>query len=93
MAFEWDSAKSDACLDERGFDFGFASHVFRDPQRIERHDKRRKYGEARYQTVGQIEDITYFIVFTRRGEAIRIISAREATGEEDKTYREGGVWQ
>lgn len=93
MSFEWDEAKSDACFDERGFDFGFASFVFRDPQRRERRDTRRRYGEVRFQTVGQINDATYFVVFTRRRDKIRIISARLTTREEDKAYREGGVWE
>ena len=93
MAFEWDSAKSDSCFEERGFDFAFVSYVFRDPRRIERQDTRRKYREVRMQTIGEINGDTYFVVFTRRKDAIRIISARRAIDEEDKAYREGGIWQ
>jgi uncharacterized DUF497 family protein len=93
MTFEWDSAKSDACFDERGFDFAFASYVFRDPRRLERRDTRRKYREVRLQTIGEINEATYFVVYTRRRGAIRIISARRASDEEDKAYREGGIWQ
>ena len=32
MEFEWDEAKSDACLADRGFDFAHASAVFDDPR-------------------------------------------------------------
>jgi uncharacterized DUF497 family protein len=92
MPFEWDEAKSEACLHDRGFDFAFASYVFNDPNRIERQDARRKQREVRLQTIGEIAGLTYFVVYTRRGEAIRIISAREASEDEDKAYREGGPW-
>lgn len=45
MLFEWDEAKSDANYELRGFDFGYASLVFRDPFRIEWRDRRRDYGD------------------------------------------------
>jgi hypothetical protein len=93
MAFDWDPAKSDACFEERGFDFAFVSYVFRDARRIERQDRRRNYREARMQTIGEIDGNTFFVVFTRRRDSIRIISARKATDEEDEAYREGGVWE
>jgi uncharacterized protein len=44
MQFEWDKAKSEATLAERGFDFAYAALVFDDPLRIEREDVRRDYG-------------------------------------------------
>jgi uncharacterized protein len=93
MTFAWDSAKSEVCFEERGFDFAFVSYVFRDRRRIERQDMRRKYREVRIQTIGEINGETYFVVFTQRREAIRIISARRASDEEDKAYREGGIWE
>ena len=93
MRFEWDAAKSDACFEDRGFDFAFVAYVFRDLRRVERRDTRRKYREPRFQTIGEIDRLTYFVAFTRRRGAIRIISARRADDEEDKTYREGGIWQ
>ena len=92
MRFEWDAAKSEACFQDRGFDFAFASYVFRDAKRIERKDTRRRYAEPRFQTIGEINGLTYFVAFTRRRGAIRIISARKADDEEDAFYREGGVW-
>ena len=92
MPFEWDSAKSEACLQERGFDFAFASYVFGDPHRIERRDMRRKYKEVRFQTIGEVGGLTYFVVYTHRAGAIRIISARYTDEAEDRAYREGGSW-
>lgn len=92
MPFEWDDAKSEACLQSRGFDFAFASYVFNDPNRVERRDARRKYRESRFQTIGEIAGLAYFVVYTLRAGVIRIISAREASEDEDKAYREGGPW-
>ena len=88
MLLEWDEAKSDANYELRGFDFGYASLVFRDPFRIEWRDRRRDYGEQRYQTIGEIDGLTYFVVHTRRRDTLRIISARRAEQHEDRTYRE-----
>ncbi|TAJ41743.1 MAG: BrnT family toxin [Reyranella sp.] len=87
MDFEWDPEKSEATLNNRGFDFRFASFVFLDPFRLEREDLRRNYGERRYQTIGEIDGQTYFVVFTKRGRRTRIISARRAHDNEDRAYR------
>jgi uncharacterized DUF497 family protein len=48
MEFEWDAAKSQACFDERGFDFAHAAQAFSDPARTIEIDGRRGYGEARF---------------------------------------------
>ncbi len=87
MDFEWDPAKSDATYSLRGFDFVYAVGVFLDGIRVEREDTRRDYGERRYQTIGEIDGLTYFVVFTKRGRRTRIISARRAHDSEDRAYR------
>ena len=40
MEFEWDEAKSDACYEERGFDFAYALRAFLDPDRMVQEDHR-----------------------------------------------------
>jgi len=45
MNFEWDEIKSEACFDERGFDFAYAAQAFFDPNRTIRADLRHSYGE------------------------------------------------
>ena len=74
--FEWDEAKRDANLVKHGVDFVDALEVFADPRRIERIDKRRGYREERRQVVGRVGEQVLFVVYTRRGEARRVISAR-----------------
>lgn len=86
MEFEWDAQKSNACYAQRGFDFRFAANVFFDPCRITMQDVRENYGESRYVTFGHIEGRLFCVVYTLRGETIRIISARKANSREVKKY-------
>ena len=83
--FEWDEAKSDECLQRRGFDFAYAVRIFQSP-RLERVDDRQPYGEERFQVLGRIEGALYVVVYTHRGPVRRIISARRARLEEAKKW-------
>ncbi len=82
MEFERDDAKNDSCFLRRGFDFAYAVRAFLDPLRIVVQDRRRDYGEDRYRLLGMIDGRAYVIVYTVRGSAIRIISARKANANE-----------
>ena len=86
MDFEWDEAKSDGCFTHRGFDFAYAVHAFLDPNRIVRRDQRWEYGEDRYRLLAAIEGRVFVLIYTMRGSAIRIISARKANGKEVREY-------
>jgi uncharacterized protein len=88
MNIEWDEAKSEACYQERGFDFAYAAHAFFDPDRLVRADTRRCYGEPRYQLIGKIERRVFVLVYTPRLNAIRIISARKANRREVERYED-----
>lgn len=93
MIFEWDEGKSRRAYLERGFDFALAARIFADARRLERLDRRRDYGEDRRQTIGKIEGRIFFVAFTIRGDAVRIISARRAHDHEESAYREGKPWR
>ena len=56
--------------------------AFPDPHRIVAQDRRRDYGEDRYRLLGAVDGRTYVVVYTARGSAIRIISARKANPKE-----------
>jgi len=86
MDFEWDEAKSNQCFAERGFDFAYAARAFFDPDRLIQADTRHSYGEDRYQLLGKIEQRLFVLVYTPRGDVIRIISARKANQREVKLY-------
>ncbi|WP_371257065.1 BrnT family toxin [Pandoraea sp. SD6-2] len=49
-------------------------------------DDRRNYNEERFVTLGLIGDRVHVMVFTVRGEAIRVISLRKANRREVKQY-------
>ena len=86
MNFEFDRAKSELCLLERGFDFAYAAHAFLDAQRVVRMDTRYDYGESRYVLLGMVQKRLFSLVYTPRGDAFRIISARKANARERKRY-------
>jgi uncharacterized DUF497 family protein len=78
---EWDDAKSEKNLLERGFGFDFAALIFEGPV-LERVDRRQDYGEARVQAIGEVYGYILFVVYTDQGETRRIISARMANSKE-----------
>ena len=88
LQFEWDDAKDTANAAKHGVEFAIASNVFRDVFAIERIDDRQEYGEERYNIIGMVEGRMLLVVYTMRGEAIRIISARGATPHEQRRYHE-----
>lgn len=83
---EWNAAKSQACFDERGFDFAYAAQAFSDPARTIEIDGRRDCGEERYRLTGVVEGRLDVVVYTpRHAMALgRIDEARvDATTEAD----------
>ena len=92
MWFSWDREKSDANLQDRGFDFAFASLIFDGPT-LEREDTRREYGERRIIAIGLAAGLELTVYYTDRlgdGGDIerRIISARRSDRRERKAYQQ-----
>ena len=85
--FEWDSVKEAANIKKHGIDFDTATLVFEDESRIEEYDKAHSDREDRYNVIGMVDDIL-FVVYTERGDKVRIISARLATKPERKRYHD-----
>jgi hypothetical protein len=81
VEFDWDPAKSEATFRVRGFDFAYASRIFQ-AGFIESEDNRTDYGETRMKAVGQVGPDVLVVIYTRRGAALRIISARRANRKE-----------
>ena len=78
MEFEWDDAKSNDCFLRRGFDVAYAIRAFLDANRINGRDRHWDYGEDRYRLLAAIEGRVFVLIYTMRGSAMRIISARKA---------------
>lgn len=86
MEFEWDSRKAETNLRKHGVPFRFATAVFLDENRLERLDASAGYGEDRWITVGLAGEFELTVVYTVRGERIRLISARKADRYEREAY-------
>lgn len=87
LIFEWDYAKSNRNLTQRGFDFEYAARTF-EGDVLEWEDTRRDYGEPRIVAIGEIDEEVYVVVYTPRGEVRRTISARPASRRERDVYRQ-----
>lgn len=86
LDFEWDDAKAAANFRKHGVTFDQAAYAFRDPFALEWIDEGAVYGEERVILLGMSGGQILSVVFTERGESIRIISARRATKHEKNNY-------
>ena len=88
--FEWDEFKARQNLAKHGVLFVEATTVFLDPLSIAVDDPDHSQGEQRYLIIGYSHrGRLLVVVHVDRGDNIRIISARTATGYERRTYAEG----
>jgi len=93
--FEWDPAKERRNINRHHVSFHRAASVFRDPNQLSIYDQEHSEHEDRWITIG-IDNGGVLRVLVHTFEPlneelcrIRIISARKATGTEEKQYREG----
>jgi uncharacterized DUF497 family protein len=82
-----DPAKREATLKERGIDFLDAASVL-DGRTYTIEDRRKDYGELRYQTVGFLDGRMVMVVWTPRGETVHVISMRKCNDREQKAHRQ-----
>lgn len=90
MNFEWDENKAASNLKKHGVSFDEAKTVFDDPLYIDFYDPDHSDGEDRYIMMGMsLQNRLLLVAYTERGDAIRLISARETTQTEQKLYEQG----
>ena len=90
MKFEWNQDKAVSNLSNHGVSFDEARTVFADPLYVDFFDPDHSYNEHRYIIIGQSKENRLLLVaYTEREDAIRLVSAREATRKERKNYEEG----
>jgi uncharacterized protein len=93
MKFDWDEKKNANNVKKHGIHFDDAVLVFDDPFQIMAFDQYVD-GEARWQTIGKVNDLLLLLVVNtfedEDGEEFaRIISAREVIPHERRLYEEG----
>lgn len=84
----WDEAKRRRNLKDHGIDFADLEDFF-GGDLLTREDVRDSYGERRYQSVGIINGVALFVVWTPRGkegDIPHLISARKAETHEEKNW-------
>jgi hypothetical protein len=83
--FEWDDFKAVSNRKKHGVDFADAVSVLEDEHALTVEEA--VFGEDRLVTIGtDLLGRVLVVVYTWRGERIRIISARKATRRERMTY-------
>ncbi|MGI0483283.1 BrnT family toxin [Geminocystis sp. CENA526] len=83
--FEWDEQKNIKNQEKHGIRFEDAIEVF-DNDMVTEIDNRYDYGEIRLKGIGKIIAVYFTIIYTERGEKIRIISARKSNKKERLKY-------
>jgi uncharacterized DUF497 family protein len=87
MKFTWDARKEEENVRKHGVAFEEATTVFGDPLAGTIPDPEHSVGEPRFLTIGHSSNHRLVVVsHTEEGDNFRIISAREATTHERKTY-------
>ena len=77
IELEWDEAKRQQNLKERGVDFKLARYILADPNLVCRIDNRHDYKETRYIAYGMVEGQVFKLCYTMRGTVYRIISVHK----------------
>lgn len=83
MIFEWDERKRLINNEKHGIDFVRGKEIFYYPYVSIPSDYQN---EERFLAIGKINDDYITVVYTNRGEKIRIISVRRSRKNERKAY-------
>jgi uncharacterized DUF497 family protein len=83
--FEWDERKRRSNIVKHGVDFDDVEEIFADPHGCDAISK-GEHDEPRYVRIGALRGFIVTVVYTRRGDSLRIISARIASRQERARY-------
>ena len=86
MIFEFDESKNESNIEKHKVSFEEVQEIWSDPNLLVLPAKRR--GEKRRLAIGRGYACLFSVVHTRRGEAIRLISARRSTRKEAALYEQ-----
>ena len=89
LTFEWDEEKAVKNLKNHRISFEEAKTVFNDPLSITVADPDHSIDEDRYIDIGMSsQGHLLVVVYTERGQNIRLISSRRATKREQRAYEQ-----
>ena len=87
MEFEYDAAKRDQVLTERGLDMAKVGEVF-GGFHLTRYDEKHSDEEDRYHSIGMMDGDVVIVTWTPRDDLRRIISMWKANERERQKYHE-----
>ena len=87
--FVWDQVKAESNFAKHGLKFESALDVFLDPSNADFDATHVGDGESRRKTVGLMSGRLVTVVYTLRGDAVRVISARPSNAKEKRRYADG----
>ncbi|MBR4642715.1 MAG: BrnT family toxin [Selenomonadaceae bacterium] len=82
---EWDDAKNEKNFRKHKIYFEDAARVFLDENRIDYLDENHSDDEERWKVIGRVRNVLV-VIYTERGEILRLISARKAEKKEEDEY-------
>ena len=85
LIIEWDDAKNEINFKKHKIYFEDAAYVFLDDDRIDYFDELHSDDEERWKVIGKVKNILT-VIYTKRSERLRIISARKADKKEVDEY-------
>jgi uncharacterized DUF497 family protein len=91
LSFEWDEHKSLLNKKKHGLSFEEAKTAFFDEKALLIHDPDHSEEENRFVLLGLSARLRILVVchaYRKGGQVIRIISARSASGQEQRQYRQ-----
>ncbi|HTT77682.1 MAG TPA: BrnT family toxin [Candidatus Binataceae bacterium] len=83
MRIEFDAAKNQRNIEQRGISFALAAEFDWTTALVLRSDRA---GETRYMAMGALAGRLHVLVYTMRGQTLRIISLRRANKREVRRY-------
>jgi uncharacterized DUF497 family protein len=92
MEFDWGENKNASNFRKHRLSFEDATAVFDDPQSVEWICSDPADDEERYMIVGRLGWNIVSVVYTERGNKLRLISAREANRDERREYHRGKTY-
>ena len=87
MLVEWDEDKRRKNLRKHGIDFLAAQEIWSEAV-LERSSDQAHHEEERHLAIGELYGQCITVIFTWRGDARRLISARKARHYEQKDYQD-----
>lgn len=84
--FKWDDAKAALKFAKHTVRFEVAIAAFADPNRVYIDVSRAADREVRLKAIGMIGGRLFTVVYTRRNETTRVISARRSSIQEIRRY-------